>query len=129
MTGKGTINAASVCQMSEKQRRFRRLALTAIIVLALMPVIMPIMPVLASGGGAGTNGGAMFAKILPGILMFMRVLGIGAAILGLVMLIWSYIDGNAAGQKPALVMIMGGAFLFGLQMVITNANFGSLIDV
>ena len=127
MTGKGTNNTVSVCQMSEKQRNFRRMAFTAIIVLALMPVIMPIMPVFAAG--AGTNGGAMFAKILPGILMFMRVLGIGAAILGLVMLIWSYIDGNAAGQKPALVMIMGGAFLFGLQMVITNANFGGLIDV
>jgi hypothetical protein len=114
--------------MSERQRNFRRVALAAIIMLALMPVIMPVMPALAAGG-ASTNGGAMFEKVLPGILMFMRVLGIGSAILGMVMLIWSYIDGNPAGQKPALVMVMGGAFLFGLQMVITNAKFGSLIDV
>lgn len=127
MKREGTINVVNVCQMSERQRAFRRTVITAIVMLALMPVIMPIMPVLASG--VGTNGNAMYDKILPVILMFMRVLGIGAFALGGVSLIWSFMDGNPGGQKPALVMILAGAFLFGLQIAVKNANLGTLIDV
>ena len=127
MTREGTIvNAVNACQIEERRRFFRRMVVTAIILLAIMPVIMPIMPVLATG--AATTGADMFNKTLPIIRMFMRVLGIGALALGGVQLIWSFMDGNPAGQKPALVMILAGAFLFGLQLTIANLQLGTLID-
>lgn len=93
-----------------------------VIILAIAIIIIPAVPAFAAtastASGAAEAGAEVFRILLDVfqiLLSSMEIMGPASTILGLAMLIWTYIDGDTSEQKLALIMLMSGIFMFGLQ--------------